>query len=161
MMSDSDKNRVRGSAIDTDANAVLRMLLQPRTVRAFRDALMPEAALDLVLAAAQRAPTLSNMQSYSIVVVDDRDVRGAMCRLCGTQSFVAEYLALTVFCSDISRHVHICAERGYVYRGDQVKTLLVAHGDAQLACQNASIAAKSMGFGTCMLGNVRTTPRPL
>jgi FMN reductase [NAD(P)H] len=158
-MSDSDENRVRDYAIDADANPVLRTLLQHRSVRAFRDAPMPDAALDLVLAAAQRAPTSSNMQSYSIVVVDDRDLLEAMCRLCGTQSFVAECSALLVFCSDISRHVHICAERGYVYRGDQVNTLLVAHGDAQLACQNASIAAQSMGFGTCMLGNVRNDPQ--
>lgn len=159
-MPDSDKSRPQqDGAIDPDANPVLRTLLTHRSVRAFRDAPMPEAALDLVLTAAQRAPTSSNMQSYSIVVVDDRELLKAMCLMCGSQPFVAECSALLVFCSDISRHIQICAARGYAYRGDQVNTLLVAHGDAQLACQNASIAAQSMGFGTCMLGNVRNDPQ--
>ena len=140
-------------------NPILDILLAHRSVRAFRDAPIAPEALDLILATAQRAPTSSNMQSYSIVVVDDRALLEAMCGLCGRQRFVAECGALLVFCSDISRHIHVCETRGYVYRGDQVNTLLVAHGDANLACQNASIAAQSMGFGTCMLGNVRNNPQ--
>ncbi len=142
-----------------ERNPALELLLAHRSVRAYRDAPMPARALDLILAAAQRAPTSSNLQSYSIVVVDDRELLVKMRRLCGNQSFVAECSALLVFCSDISRHIHICARRGYAYRGDQVNTLLVAHGDANLACQNASLAAQSMGFGTCMLGNVRNDPQ--
>lgn len=140
------------------SNPVLDTLFAHRSVRAFRPAAMPEEKLDTILAAAQRAPTSSNMQTYSIVVVDDRDLLERMCRLCGNQRFVAECSVLLVFCSDISRLVRICAERGYAFRADQVNTLLVAHGDANLACQNASIAAQSMGFGTCMLGNVRNDP---
>ena len=158
-MPDSQKELPIAQAADAEANPVLRTLFAHRSVRAFREAPMPERALDLVLTAAQRAPTSSNMQSYSIVVVDDRALLEAMCRICGNQRFVAECSVLLVFCSDISRHVRICAERGYAYRGDQINTLLVAHGDAQLACQNASIAAQSMGFGTCMLGNVRNDPQ--
>jgi nitroreductase len=143
---------------EASPNPVIETLLAHRSVRSFRPAPMPESGLDLILAAAQRAPTSSNMQSYSVVVVDDRDLLQRMCKLCGDQQFVADCSVLLVFCSDISRHIEICARRGYVYRGDQINTLLVAHGDAQLACQNASIAAQSMGFGTCMLGNVRNDP---
>ncbi len=142
-----------------EKNPALELILAHRSVRAYRDQPLPERALDLILAAAQRAPTSSNLQSYSIVVVDDCTLLKAICRLCGTQSFVSECSVLLVFCSDISRHVHLCEQRGYVYRGDQVNTLLVAHGDANLACQNASLAAQSMGLGTCMLGNVRNDPQ--
>ncbi|MBL8700837.1 MAG: NADPH-dependent oxidoreductase [Alphaproteobacteria bacterium] len=142
-----------------ERNPVLETLLAHRSTRRYRDAPLPAAALDLILTAAQRAPTSSNLQSYSIVVVDDRELLERMCRLCGSQRFVAECSALLVFCSDITRHIHVCESRGYVYRGDHVNTLLVAHGDANLACQNASIAAQSMGLGTCMLGNVRNDPQ--
>lgn len=141
-----------------EKNPTLELLLAHRSVRAYRDQPLPARALDLILAAAQRAPTSSNLQSYSIVVVDDRALLEKMCRLCGTQRFVAECSMLLVFCSDISHHIHICAQRDYAYRGDQVNTLLIAHGDANLACQNASLAAQSMGLGTCMLGNVRNDP---
>ena len=58
-----------------------------------------------------------------------------------------------------SRATFTCAaSAGYAYRGDQINTLFVTHGDAVLACQNASVAAQSMGFGSCMMGNVRNDP---
>jgi FMN reductase [NAD(P)H] len=142
-----------------EANPIMEALLAHRSVRAYQKKPVPEAALDLILMAAQRAPTSSNLQTYSIMVVDDRQMLETLCGLCGNQKFVATAPVLLVFCSDTSRHMHICSQRGYTYRGDQVNTLLVAHGDAMLACQNASVAAQSMGLGTCMLGNVRNDPQ--
>ena len=149
--------RFGGYGLDED-NPVLAALLAHRSVRAFETAPVPERALALILDAAQRAPTSSNLHSYSIVAVDDREMLKRANVLCGNQGFVAECGVLLVFCSDISRHVHICGERGYPYRGDQINTVLIAHGDANLACQNAAIAAQSLGYGTCMLGNVRNDP---
>ncbi|MCP5366117.1 MAG: NADPH-dependent oxidoreductase [Hyphomicrobiales bacterium] len=161
MPNDDDLNRPRprfpGFA-PGDPNPVLDLLMAHRSVRAFTDEPLPEAALDQVLNAAQRAPTSSNMQSYSIVVVDDRDLLKQVRAICGDQPFVSQCAVLLVFCSDISRLVHICEQRGYRFRADQVNTLLVAHGDANLACLNAAVAAQSMGYGTCMLGNVRNNP---
>jgi FMN reductase [NAD(P)H] len=153
----TQRPRFRGYAPEED-NPVLETLLAHRSVRSYKDTPVPEKALDLILEAALRAPTSSNLQSYGIVVVDDRDLREKLCAVCGNQRFVAECGVLLVFCSDISRHIHVCAERGYPYRGDQINTLFVTHGDAILACQNAAVAAQSMGFGTCMLGNVRNDP---
>lgn len=142
-----------------DDNPVLETLLSHRSVRRFTDEPVSEKALDLILEAAQRAPTSSNLQSYSIIVVDEPGIKEQICVMGGNQRFVVECGVLLVFCSDISRHIHICRERGYPYRGDQINTLLVAHGDALMAGQNAAIAAESMGFGTCMLGNVRNDPQ--
>ena len=162
MASTNDLNtprpRFTGYALDED-NPVLEALLAHRSVRAYKDVPIPERALGLILDAAQRAPTSSNLHSYSIVAVDDRKIRERARDLCGNQAFVAQCGVLLVFCSDISRHIHICAERGYPYRGDQINTVLVAHGDCNLACQNAAVAAQSLGYGTCMLGNVRNDPQ--
>jgi len=137
---------------------VLDALLAHRSVRAFTEERLPEPALERILDAAQRAPTSSNLHSYSIVAVDDRALQKRARALCGDQAFVEQCAVLLVFCSDISRHIHVCETRGYPYRGDQINTILVAHGDAQLACQNAAVAAQSLGYGTCMLGNVRNSP---
>jgi nitroreductase len=155
-MSDTMTGRPSGQGTAPgDHNPVLECLLAHRSTRSFQDAPVPEAALELILEAAQRAPTSSNLQSYAIIVVDDRELREGMCVLGGNQRFVAECGVLLVFCCDISRHIHVCRERGYTYRGDQINTLFVSYGDAVLACQNAALAAQSMGFGTCMMGNVR------
>jgi nitroreductase len=153
----AERPPLRGFAPGDD-NPVLETLLAHRSTRSFKADPVPEAAVDLILEAAQRAPTSSNLQSYSIIVVDDQGLRDQMCVLGSNQRFVSECGVLLVFCSDISRHIHICRERGYPYRGEQINTLYIAHGDAILACQSASVAAQSMGFGTCMMGNVRNDP---
>ena len=153
----TQRPRFRGYPPGED-NPVLETLLAHRSVRSYKNAPVPEDALDQIVEAALRAPTSSNLNSYAIVVVDDRDLLEKLCAVCGNQRFVAQCGALLVFCSDVSRHIHVCATRGYPYRGDQINTLFVTHGDAVLACQNAAVAAQSMGFGTCMLGNVRNDP---
>jgi nitroreductase len=142
-------------------NPVLETLLSHRSVRHYRDIPVSEAALDLILEAAQRAPTGSNMQSYSIIVVDDRDRREKLCAHCANQRFIAECGVFLVFCADISRLIEVCERQGYRYRADHLNSILVAHGDALIACQNAAVAAESMGFGTCMAGVVRRQPQAI
>ena len=142
-------------------NPVLETLLSHRSIRLYKDTPVSEEALDLILEAAQRAPTGSNMQSYSIIVIDDRDRREKLCALCANQRFVAECGVLLVFCADMSRLIEVCKRQGYRYRADHLNTILFATEDAVIACQNAAVAAESMGFGTCMAGVVRRRPQAI
>ena len=142
-------------------NPVLETLFSHRSIRQYKDTPVPEEALDAILEAAQRAPTGSNMQSYSIIVVDDRDRRETLCTLCADQRFIAECGVFLVFCADMSRLIEVCERQGYRYRADHLNTILVAEGDAVIACQNAAVAAESMGFGTCMAGVVRRRPQAI
>ncbi len=142
-------------------NPVLETLLSHRSIRHYKDTPVSEDALDLILEATQRAPTGSNMQSYSIIVIDDRERRETLCALCANQRFIAECGVFLVFCADMSRLIDLCERQGYRYRGDHLNTILVAHGDAVIACQNAAVAAESMGFGTCMAGVVRRRPQAI
>ncbi len=98
------------------------------SVRAFREVLSRARALDLILAPVRRAPNSSNLQSYNIFVIDKRELLEKICWLCGSQRSIAESLPLPEF-SNFSRSIHIRAQCG-----DQVNTLPVAHGDANLAC---------------------------
>ncbi|MDP6884673.1 MAG: nitroreductase family protein, partial [Rhodospirillales bacterium] len=79
-----------------------------RSIRLYKDVPVSEEALDLILEAAQRAPTGSNMQSYSIIVVDDSDRRETLCGLCADQRFIAECGVFLVFCADMSRLIEVC-----------------------------------------------------
>jgi hypothetical protein len=74
---------------------------------------------------------------------------------------VADCGVLLIFCADISRLIYVCQKKGYLFRGHQLNSVLVAHGDALIACQNAAIAAESMGLGTCMVGNIRIHPEEI
>jgi FMN reductase [NAD(P)H] len=146
-----------GYSLDGE-NPVLEVLLSHRSIRKYKDTAVAPEALDRILEAAQRAPSWCNYQTYSIIVVDDRPTRERLRELCAHQEFVADCGVLLVFCADISRIVAACEKQGYEFRSDHLNTQLIAHGDAFLACQNAALAAESMGLGTCMLGNIRYRP---
>jgi len=159
-MSDNFEQKPIFSGYSQDEqNPVLDVLLSHRSIRKFKDKPVPGESLVQILTAAQRAPTSCNYQSYSIVAVHDRSIREQIRDLAGNQPFVADCGVLLAFCADISRLVYSCRKQGYQYRGDQIDNLLAAHGDALIACQNAVVAAESMGFGTCMLGNIRNNPQ--
>jgi FMN reductase [NAD(P)H] len=147
-----------GYAAD-EANPVIDCLVAHRSVRKFKDEPISQEALDRILTAAQRAPTSSNMQAYSIIVIDDRALREKLRELSAHQEFIADCAVLLIFCADISRLVRVCEGQGYTYRGDRLNSLMTGHGDSLLACQNAAIAAESMGLGNCMLGNIRQNPQ--
>lgn len=140
-------------------NPVLEVQLSHRSVRKYKDKPIPSEAMNSILSAAQRAPTSCNYQSYSIIVIKELSVRKQIRDLCSNQAFVADCGVLLVFCADISRLVYSCQKQGYRFRGDQLDMLLAAHGDAVIACQNASVAAESFGFGTCIVGNIRNHPQ--
>jgi len=140
-------------------NPILDVLMSHRSIRKFKEKPLPEKAIAKIISAAQRASTSCNYQSYSIIVVDSLPLRERLREVSGNQPFVSECGSLLIFCADISRLVYSCSKQGYPFRGDQIDMLLSAHGDALIACQNAAIAAESMGFGICMLGNIRNHPQ--
>ncbi len=161
-MSDLTKQRPIFPGFPPDEqNPVLEVLLSHRSIRKYKDTPVSEKALNQILTAAQRAPTSCNYQSYSTIVVTDRRLREKIRDLSGNQPFVADCGVLLVFCADISRLIYSCNRQGYRFRGDQIDTLLQAHGDTLIACQNAAVAAESMGLGTCMLGNIRNNPQEI
>jgi nitroreductase len=143
---------------ENDENPVVEALLSHRSIRRFKDIPISPKALNIILEAAQRAPTSSNYQAYSIIVVDDPVMREKLYAQCDLQRFVADCGILLIFCADISRLIYACEKQGHRFRAKQLDTVLVGHGDALLACQNAAIAAESLSLGTCMLGSIRRCP---
>ena len=71
---------------DEDAqNETLCGLLGRRSHRSYLERDVPDVLMDLLLACAQSAPTKSNLQQYSIVVVKDPELRrgiGDLVRAC-------------------------------------------------------------------------------
>jgi nitroreductase len=140
-------------------NPVIDLMARHVSVRDYDPARPLPAGLATVLAAAaQSAPTSSNLQTWSAVAVADADRRRRLAELAG-QDFLAEAPLFLVFCADILRVTRAMARRGYPWNGPQLDLLLVATNDAAIACQNAALAAEALGLGCCMVGNVRNRPR--
>ena len=153
--------RNRDSALGDPAhwNEVLETILNHRSVRGFLPRALPEGTLELLLAAAQSASTSSNLQFWSVVVVEETARKSRMAELAGQQQFIRDAPLLLVWLADLSRLNRIAAARQAQVDGTHyLEEFIVGVVDAALAAQSALIAAKSLGLGAVYIGAMRNLP---
>jgi FMN reductase (NADPH) len=134
-------------------------MYQHSSVRSYTDEPIDAALVETIVAAAQRAATSSNLQMWSVVAVTDSDTRSHLAKLCGNQSHVAQAPVFLAWCADLHRLDLACVLRGYVQVTRYVENFLVAAVDVALAAQNATLAAESLGLGSCYIGAIRNDPQ--
>ena len=140
-------------------NDVLATMLGHRSVRAYRPDPVPPAVLAMAVAAAQSAPTSSNLQVWSVVAVENAATKARLAALAGGQRHIEECPLFLVWLADLSRLRTLGRERGRPTEGlDYLESLLVGVVDAALAAQNAVVALESLGFGTVYIGGMRNRP---
>jgi nitroreductase len=141
------------------ADDVLATILRHRSVRAYADRPLPPGTLETLVAAAQSAPTSSNLQTWSVVAVEDADRRRRLAALAGNQRHVAAAPLVLVFLADLARLDAVAAARGEPAGAlDAFEMFLVAAIDAALAAQNAVVTLEALGLGACYIGAMRNRP---
>ncbi|MEC5387502.1 NADPH-dependent oxidoreductase [Uliginosibacterium sp. H3] len=140
-------------------NPVLETLLAHRSVRGFRKDALPAGTLELLIAAAQSAPSSSNLQTFSVVSLEEPERKSRVATLAADQEFIREAPLFLAWLADLSRLQHI-ADAGQVEaEGLQyLDTFLMGAIDAALAAQNVVTAAESLGLGTVYVGALRNQP---
>jgi nitroreductase len=128
-------------------NDTLRTIHELRTIHGnFDDRPVPESALETILQATTRAANASNNQSYSIVVVKDRQKMKQICGYSGS--------CLLLYCADSNR-MEACAEAmGYHYDPGTIESFVTAAMNTMLAAQTAVVAAKSIGIDSLLTNGV-------
>ena len=139
-------------------NETLRVQLRHRSIRKFKPAALPAGLLEIILAAAQSAPTSSNLNAYTILVIESAATKTELARLTGGQAHVAQCPVFLLFCPDIHRLTRLCELAGSPPPENNVELLLLAAVDVALAGMNAMTAAESAGLGAVMIGGVRDAP---
>jgi nitroreductase len=140
-------------------NATLDTLLSHRSVRSYLDQPIPAGALETAIAAAQSAPSSSNLQAWSVVAVTDPGRKARINAAAGNQRQIAEAPLLLVWLADLSRLRGIAASRDHASEAvDYLETFLLGVIDAALAAQNAVTAFNSLGLGSCYIGAIRNDP---
>ncbi|MBN3809291.1 NADPH-dependent oxidoreductase [Paraburkholderia sp. Ac-20347] len=140
-------------------NATLDTLLAHRSVRNYAKKPLPEGTLETLIAAAQSASTSSNLQTWSVVAVEDPERKARLSKLAADQSQVREAPLFLVWLADLNR-LEAAAQRtsasaeGLHY----METLLVGVIDAALAAQNAVVALESLGLSSVYIGAIRNQP---
>ena len=136
----------------------IRVLEARVSVRSYRDEPVAENAVDAVLHAALRAPTSSNVQACTVIVVRDPDTRRALSVPCGDQRHIVECPVFLAFCADLTR-IGLAFERnGHSLADNNLELGLVATIDAALVGMSAYLAADSVGLKGVMIGAVRNDP---
>lgn len=147
------------SAEQAATEAVLGSLFQHRSVRRYLPEPVPRGTLELLVGAAQSAASSSNLQLWSVVVVDDPEKRRALSEVAGNQAHIRECPLFLVWVADLHRATELAARRGITSEGlHYLEMFLMASIDTALAAQNAVVAAEALGLGTVYIGALRNAP---
>ena len=136
----------------------LRLLQNRRSIRAYTTDPVAEETVEAILEAAFRAPTSSNIQAYSVVVVRDHGTKDRLAEATRNQQHVAEASVFLGFCADLTRIAHAMAAKGHAIEDNNLETCLLASIDATLVGMSVSLAAESVGLKSVMIGAVRNRP---
>lgn len=144
-------------------NPTLSLIEKRRSVRLYDPTPLTDAEKEAVIHAALRAPTAGAMMLYSIIEIDDREIKNILAESCDHQPFIAAAPFLLLFLADYQRWQDLyaaadcearAAELGIAPRSPAEGDLFLAFMDAMIAAQNAVIAAESMGIGSCYIGDI-------
>lgn len=153
-------HRYKIDAFQPDSeNDSLAVLLAHRSVRAYLPEPPPPGTLELLVAAAQAASTSSNLQTWSVVAVEEQARKEKLSQLAGNQAHIRECPLFLVWLADLARLTHIAENRELPHEAlDYLEMFVMATIDATLAAQNAAIAAESLGLGMVYIGGIRNHP---
>lgn len=133
----------------------LTAILDRRVTRRYRPDPIPEPLLRTLFAAMQSAPSKSDLQQYSVIVLQTPEKIAQIARWIGGMDWIAEAPVFLLFCGDIRRARRVCEIHGRAHVNDNVDTFINATADASLAMGFMILAAEAAGLGTCPISYVR------
>lgn len=147
---------------DVSENETIATLLSHRSVRAYSSTAVPQAHLELAIAAAQSAPTSNNFQAWSVVAIRDKERIRRVNEFAGKQRHIANAPLFLVWLADLSRIERISKHTGSPKVSlDYLESFIVGVVDTSLAAQNAVATFESLGLGICCIGGVRNHPEEI
>ena len=144
-----------GVGDEAEATGTIAGLLSHRSIRLYEDRPVEDDLIDVLLACAQSAPCKSNLQQYSIVVVQDKATREKLAPFVPRTKSLPTVPALLVFCADMRRGQRVTGFRGKQHCNNNMDTFLNATIDASLAMGFFVAAAEAAGLGCAPLSSLR------
>ena len=133
----------------------LKSILSRRSIRKFLNKPISKELLYLILAAAQSAPSKSNLQQYSILVIQDQNIKNEISNLIGNTKWALTAPIFFLYLADIRRNIKITNYRGYDHKNNNVDTFMNGVIDAALSMQSTICASESLGLGVCPISMIR------
>lgn len=137
--------------------SVTEILSQRATCRRYERLKLSEEQRDAIFAAIRNTPTSFNAQNYSVIYVDNQDLKEQLYGIIG-QKQIKTCAAFFVFCTDFHKIEVSARAKGLemppVY--DCLDGMVDGAINASLALMSALVTAESLGLGTCPIGYART-----
>ena len=140
---------------------IIDQIYKHGSVRDYSAEPVSKETVEAIVAAAQRSASSSNLQVYSVVAVVDAEKRSQISEIAGNQAHIIQAPVFLTWCADLSRLERVCQRRGYTQRAELMEPFLIAAVDVAIAMQTATLAAESLGLGTCYIGAIRNDPARL
>ena len=134
---------------------LLKTIISRSSVRKFSDKLIPKELLTILLTAAQSAPSKSNLQQYSILIMQDETIKIKVAGLIGNAKWALSAPVFLLFLADIRRNINVTNDKGYDHKNNNVDTFMNAVIDSALSMQSLICAAEASGLGVCPISMIR------
>jgi nitroreductase len=137
---------------EIEDNPWIKQVLLRRTHRRYSDRPVPEAVVRLILAAAFSASSKSDYQQVTAIRVEDRGQRDKLAALIPDMPWIGNAPVFFVFLGD-ARRLERLSE--HPVENGTLEGFFNATVDAALALQTATLAAETLGLGTCPISVLR------
>ncbi len=136
---------------------MIKEIANHRSIRRFESREIEPSALQATLEAAVRASTCGNMQSYTLIVTEDKEqlARLSPCHFGQVERMNAP--CVVTVCADMARFSAWCRERNAEPQYDNFLWFMNGCIDGLMAAQNLTLEAEAQGLGICVLGTTLYT----
>ncbi|TXT65567.1 MAG: putative NAD(P)H nitroreductase YodC [Promethearchaeota archaeon] len=115
---------------------LLKFIKDRRTIRCFKDEMIPEEEIEMILEAGQWAPSASNRQAWKFIVIKNKEMIEELSKIAIYGKFVREAPVAIAIVGEVHENPN-----WYIQ-------------DTTLASMNMMLEAWSLGIGTCWLGSM-------
>jgi nitroreductase len=131
---------------------MFEFLTNRRTIRKYTEKKIDTALIEKMLEAAAQSSNTGNMQTYSVVVTTNNEIKKQLAPAHFNQPMVVQAPVVLTFCADFNRFSKWCIQRNAEPGYGNFQSFMAAAIDALIFAQTFAVAAETAGLGICYLG---------
>ena len=140
-------------------NETIKTMMNHRSIRNYQDKDVDEKLIEVIIKAAQAAPSSINGQQVSIISVRNPEKKAKLAYLAGEQKYIEEAPVFLIFAMDFYRAKLACQKNNLqMIITEDIESIMVGSVDVGIALSNAITAAESLGLGIVPIGGIRKNP---
>jgi nitroreductase len=131
---------------------MFEFLTNRRTIRKYTEKKIDNALIEKMLEAAAQSSNTGNMQTYSVIVTTNDEIKKQLAPAHFNQPMVVQAPVVLTFCADFNRFSQWCTQRNAEPGYGNFQSFMAAAIDALIFAQTFAVAAETAGLGICYLG---------